>query len=200
MHQICGVVLAGGKSRRMGSDKALLSFDGSIFLEKIVRSMQGVFAERLVVGRSAASGVSMLSSDVPFFKDVRKDCGPLGGMYTALLLCKSPAALFVCCDTPLMDRQVYETVCAAADPEGRRLILIATGPGRWGNFPILVPKTYIQKIRRLLDVGEHSIKSLVQEAVTTPVFLQEEEKEKIHSINTPQDYEALLRKRRALVA
>lgn len=200
MHEICGVVLAGGKSQRMGSDKSQLPFGGSTFLEKIVDSMKGIFPERLVIGRSETSHGSVLFKDVTFIQDVRKDCGPLGGMYTALLVCKSPRALFVSCDTPLMDRHVYERVCAAVDPEGRRLVMVAAGFGQWGNFPVLVPKTYLQKIRRLLDSGEHSIRSLVQEAVTTSVPLREEEAEKIHSINTSQDYEELVRKHNALVA
>ena len=196
----CGVVLAGGKSRRMGTDKAGLMLGESTFLEKILGSMEGIFPERLVAGRSQAMAGPAVYADTLFVPDVRKDSGPLGGIYTALLLCKSPWALFVSCDAPLMDREILEKLCNAAEPDGRRIFLVATPSSPWGNFPLLVPKTYLRTVRRLLDSGERSVKSLVAAAMTTVVSLNASEAQKIRSINTPSDYKDLLRNIHALVA
>ena len=216
MFDVCGVVLAGGKSIRMGSDKAQLPWQGQTFLQAILASMQGLFPQRIVVGRSGLDG------DVLFAQDVRTGCGPLGGIYTALLICKSPAALFVSCDTPLLDPTLYAKICMNQDPEHRRIVVSQTGSedrsedrylvpksgDGWSTmtgfvvpgtdlrfaFPVLIPKTYLPAIRRLLDAGEKSVKSLLGEALLTRVVLNGREEETVHSINTPRAYQELLEK------
>ena len=182
----------------MGSDKADLLWKGRTFLQTVVASREVIFQECLVVGKPAPA--DWCSGNAAYHEDVRKDCGPLGGIYTALLVCQSPWALFVSCDTPLADRLIYEKVCLAKDEEFRRIVAVESSDGRWGNFPLLIPKTYIRTVRNLLDAGEKSVKSLLQESLRTAVALDAQEARKIRSINTPQDYEQLMGKGHELVA
>ncbi len=182
MHDVCGVILAGGKSRRMGRDKAMLPWRVGTFVQTIEDSMKGLLAEILVIRRQ---------------DDMRKDCGPLGGIETGLLLCRAPWALFVSCDTPLLDQSIYRRFIEAETGSAKR----ASSPthGRfWGNFPLMLHKDHLPVVQRLLDGGERSVRALLKEIRCQKIYLNEAEAQQIHSINTPQDYEALLRSEHVL--
>lgn len=71
-----GAVLAGGKSSRMGSDKALLTLDNQTLLEKAKDSLFAAGAQSVVICRD---------NNEPNCKaDIHSDCGPLGGIHTAI--------------------------------------------------------------------------------------------------------------------
>ncbi len=229
MHDVCGVILAGGKSRRMGRDKAMLPWRGSTFVQTIEDSMKGLFAEILVIRQE---------------DDMRKDCGPLGGIETALTRCHAPWALFVSCDTPLVDRSVlsifldsdtmffsrFRSVesflarCACSlsvnlrfgpsaiiaavsktqiHSKGTRSL--STGraqrtsyPSPWGNFPILLHKDHLLVVQGLLNSGERSLRALLKEIPVQEICLEDADAQKIRSVNTPQDYEELMRSQHVL--
>ncbi len=63
--------------------------------------------------------------------------------------------------------------------------------GSWGNFPIVIPKTYLPVLRRLLDAQERSVKSLLDHSLVRMVPLDSAEQESIRSVNTREEYEAL---------
>ncbi len=210
MQDISAVILAGGQSKRMGCDKAQLLWQGKTFLENLLQSMDGVFQEKWVIGRkrdfefaalAATSGEPYTEPQgVGFSEDVRPGAGPLGGIYTGLLLSRSPWAVFVACDTPLLDIVIYEKLAKARDAEGRNIIFFKTPSDAWGNMPLLIPRSYLRIVRMLLDAGEKSVRSLLQRAVVRGVEVQAHEEHKIRSINTPQDFQEILGGPRVLVA
>jgi molybdopterin-guanine dinucleotide biosynthesis protein A len=124
---VAGVVLAGGGSRRLGRDKALLTVGGETLLARAVRVLAQVTQDLLVVGpvfRSSAVAASV----VP---DVRPGLGPLGGIYSALLATSAPYVLVVACDMPFLQpdllrhllslRAGYDVVLPWADGRGQHL-------------------------------------------------------------------------------
>ncbi len=92
MTSLSGFVLAGGLSRRMGRDKALLEIRGQTLLSHMVQLLSTVTASVRVVGRD----------DLP---DRIVDCGPLGGILTALEITESPMNLIVAVDLPKMSAE-----------------------------------------------------------------------------------------------
>lgn len=88
---LIGVVLAGGMSRRMGSDKALLRFQGSTLLQHQVGLLQPLCAQVLVSGDYAGF------ASVP---DSVERCGPLGGIYSLAQRNPSAALLVIPVDMP----------------------------------------------------------------------------------------------------
>jgi molybdopterin-guanine dinucleotide biosynthesis protein A len=84
-----GAVLAGGRSRRMGQDKALLAFGSATLLSRTVALVRSVVGETVVVGRNG----------VP---DLVPGTGPLGGLLTALKLSPGERVLVVACDMPFL--------------------------------------------------------------------------------------------------
>jgi molybdopterin-guanine dinucleotide biosynthesis protein A len=96
-----GVVLAGGRSSRMGRDKALLEVDGVTMLERMIELLRPHCREVLVIGdpaRYAPTHARVVPDDLP-------DRGPLGGVVTALARARYVRLLVVACDMPgLSDR------------------------------------------------------------------------------------------------
>jgi len=94
---VTGVVLAGGASRRMGQDKALLVWQGRTFLSRAVDCLSSLCDEIIVVGPER---------DVPrppcarFVADILPDSGPLGGLYTGMREARNSVVLVLACDLP----------------------------------------------------------------------------------------------------
>jgi molybdopterin-guanine dinucleotide biosynthesis protein A len=94
---VTAVVLVGGRSRRMGRDKALIVADpagGRTLTELVLDALSGVAAVALLSGR-ALPGL-----DVPAIADRYFDAGPLGGITSALAEVDTPLALLAACDMP----------------------------------------------------------------------------------------------------
>jgi len=97
---LTAVVLAGGQSRRMGTDKALLSLGGRTLIETVIATVSALSSEVIVVSNALESlrhlGVRLVS-------DVYPGKGSLGGIYTGLRQARTPYSLVVACDMPFLN-------------------------------------------------------------------------------------------------
>jgi molybdenum cofactor guanylyltransferase len=93
-------ILAGGRSRRMGADKAWIKVDGTPLLERVLRAVRPL---DLPVHIIANSDQDYSSFGVPVLHDSHPDQGPLGGLYTALTGTSQDALLLLACDLPFLD-------------------------------------------------------------------------------------------------
>jgi molybdenum cofactor guanylyltransferase len=98
--QVGGFVLAGGKSSRMGRDKALLEISGVSLLARAASLLQSVTGEPKIVGSPSIYS----SLGLPLVADDWPGCGPLGGIAT--VLCASDCAwnLIIACDLPYLTK------------------------------------------------------------------------------------------------
>jgi molybdopterin-guanine dinucleotide biosynthesis protein A len=92
-----GFVLAGGRSTRMGRDKALLSYKGLPLLEHAIRLLKDANLEPHIVGSRPD-----LARYAPVIPDLHEGCGPLGGIEAALAASSSDWNVFVPVDLPLL--------------------------------------------------------------------------------------------------
>lgn len=99
------VIQAGGKSKRMGEDKALLPFLGRPLIER-VRDRVANLGEELIVVTNRPAGYQFLN--VPLYQDVIPDRGALGGLYTALSVSANPLVGVVACDMPFVSAPLLE--------------------------------------------------------------------------------------------
>jgi len=97
---VTGVLLAGGKSRRMGEDKRLLSIGEETLYARSLSVLQAIF-ERVVV--VVAQDSPLVASDAPVLRDVIPHCGSLGGLYTGLKQAGTQWVFAVACDMPFLD-------------------------------------------------------------------------------------------------
>jgi molybdenum cofactor guanylyltransferase len=98
-----GIVLAGGKSTRMGTSKAMLPFGSETMLQRVVRIVGSVVSP-IVVVRAADQELPTLPDEVIFTQDEREGRGPLEGLRAGLkaLPADVDAAYVTSCDVPLL--------------------------------------------------------------------------------------------------
>lgn len=101
---IVSVILAGGKSSRMGSDKATLEINGQTFIEKIVKELSEIKDNEIII---SGEGRNLPYRNI---LDIYKDLGPLGGMYSVLEKTNSEVYIFIAVDTPLIERNDIENL------------------------------------------------------------------------------------------
>jgi molybdopterin-guanine dinucleotide biosynthesis protein A len=95
-----GVVQAGGKSARMGAEKASLRIGGETALARIVRRLHLALPEVYIVG---PSHLAALAPGTPVFPDQTPGLGPLGGLATALARVPSQYIFIAGCDMPFVE-------------------------------------------------------------------------------------------------
>ena len=99
-----GFVLAGGKSSRMGRDKALLPFRGRSMVEIAVEKLRSFCAEVSIAGNR-----SDLSSFAPVVREPWIEAGPVAGIGTGLGAASQPWALFLPVDVPILPDKLLKT-------------------------------------------------------------------------------------------
>lgn len=106
-----GAILAGGRSMRMGTNKALLEFGGQRIIEGLLGKIRPLFPEILLIANDPAPYAGL---GVPIRPDRIPEKGSLGGIYTALHHSRFPQTFCIACDMPLADPAVIAYLCDRA--------------------------------------------------------------------------------------
>lgn len=110
---IRGLVLAGGKSSRFGTDKATAVYEGMTFLERAVSLLAALKLKPIVVTRR---GAGHAASEGTVIYDKLPDKGPLGGIYTAMTVFKNCSFLVLPCDMPVLVPAVLSELLTVHEP------------------------------------------------------------------------------------
>lgn len=100
MEGITGIILAGGKSSRFGSNKALARFNGTPLIERVTSALGSVFKNLIIITNNPLE-YSYLK--IPLYQDIIKGMGPVGGIYTGLDVIEDDWAFFCACDMPFIN-------------------------------------------------------------------------------------------------
>ncbi|SHF02979.1 molybdenum cofactor guanylyltransferase [Desulfofundulus australicus DSM 11792] len=98
--QVTGVVLAGGSSRRMGFNKALIQFGPEKLLERVVALVKKAFTGVILVANEADKYAYL---GLPVVGDIYPGRGPLAGIHAGLCAAPTPYIFVVACDMPFID-------------------------------------------------------------------------------------------------
>ena len=100
---VTGIILAGGKSRRMGENKALMRLGANSLIGHVTRRMRLITDELLLVTNSPTEYGHL---NVPMHGDIFPDTGALGGIYTGLTHASHDVVLCVACDSPFLEPEL----------------------------------------------------------------------------------------------
>ncbi len=120
-----GFVLAGGRSSRMGRDKALLPAGGRTLIEQVAGRVRAAAGQVTLIGppeRYAGLGFRVVA-------DLVEDCGPLGGLYTALSITDADWNLVVACDMPGLTAEFLRGLLASAESSNADCLAPKTARG-----------------------------------------------------------------------
>ncbi len=110
---MAGIILAGGKSLRMGRDKALLPYGNMTLIEHVAKRLGGIAAPLFIVA-DAADKYDV--AGIPTLADLYPDCGPVGGIVTGLAAAGEGAHFVVACDMPLFHPYILRYMADIATP------------------------------------------------------------------------------------
>lgn len=102
---LTAAVLAGGRSKRMGRDKALLKVGDHSLIEELLSRIEEHFEEILIVANDTRRYDGM---GFRVLKDIRAEKGPLGGIHTALVNASAPHVFIFSCDMPVVSAPLIE--------------------------------------------------------------------------------------------
>ena len=100
--RITGVILAGGKSSRMGTDKGLLELNGKPLIQYAIDTLKSIGLEIIIISNNS----DYEQFGFPVYPDIIPDKGPIGGVYTALSYSSTEKNLIVSCDTPFLSKKL----------------------------------------------------------------------------------------------
>ena len=109
---VTGIILAGGKSSRFGSNKALATFNGTPLIERVTDVLGRIFKNLMIITNSPLE-YSYLK--IPLHQDLVKGLGPVGGIYTGLDALDDGWAFFCACDMPFINEGLVRYITGVRD-------------------------------------------------------------------------------------
>jgi len=160
-------VLAGGKSTRMGKDKAFLQFHGTTFLERALKTLHPLTPEVMIVGERAK-----FADFGPVVEDIFRDRGPLGGIHAALTATATDLNVILAVDLPFMETRFLKYLVKRAESIDA-LVTVPRAHSRLQPLCAIYRRAFQPAAERSLLRRENKIDSLFQE-VTTRIIEEEE--------------------------
>ncbi len=117
---VTGLILAGGASRRMGRNKALLSLGGRPLIQRVVDALQGVSDEVLIIANQPEPYAFL---HLPIIPDVQPGYGPLMGLYSGLQAARGELALLVAVDMPFLAPEFLRFLLAQAQEHDADVVI-----------------------------------------------------------------------------
>lgn len=192
---VAAIILCGGRSQRMGRDKALLPVSDEVFLERICRIVTPATGTVIVVAAEDQK-VPELGTDVRVVTDLLPDAGPLAGLLTGLqeLQRRNPQATQVWlsgCDAPFVSVPVIERL--------RQLLkdadaVVVEHQQQLQPLAAVYHVRILPVVNRLIESGQRSLQQLLHSIRCVRVDAEslrdlDPDLKFLRNINTPEDYQ-----------
>ena len=176
-----GYVLVGGRSSRMGRDKALLTFHGEALAVKIAREVAAVAGTATLVGDPAR----YRDLGLPVIPDAFPGEGPLGGILAALCHTEADWNLVVACDMPELTADFLESLLFVAEHYGR--LTVPRGPsGRLEPLCAVWPRNAKEAVAQAFGLGKRKVSDAIRGLAANEYVVAEVTH--FENVNTPEEW------------
>jgi molybdopterin-guanine dinucleotide biosynthesis protein A len=190
MHDISAFLLAGGRSTRMGQDKAFLEVGGVTLLDRTLSLARSAATKVFIVGEA-----TKFSSFAPVIEDQYRDRGPLGGIHAALKATTTEANLILAIDLPFLRGEFLQ--CLIVESQANHAV--ATVPECGGHLHPLCAiylSSFGNVAEQALLRGENKIDALFSKVEThvisqADLFTHGFSPDMFHNLNTPEDFDSV---------
>lgn len=187
MMNASGFVTAGGRSSRMGKDKAWLDLGGQSMIERVIAALTPVTASVSII----ANGLEYARLGFPVFADIQQGIGPLEAIRTALANTHSARAVLVGCDLPFVTTELFRFLLNIG---GDYQVVLPVGPdGKLESLCAIYCKQMLPMVTELIESGERKVSLLFDRVATRFVVFEElchlrGSELFFENVNTPTDY------------
>lgn len=182
--QYSTIILAGGKSSRMGVDKGLLPIRKKSFVECVIDSAKPYSSEIIII----SSNKDYEQFGYPVFADIIPNKGPLGGIYTGLYHCTNNKCIVLSCDIPYIDHRIIEELVLKSTKQ----ITIVSHNGILHPLIGIYSKKLKKSIRIALEMNQLKIREFIKSFPHKIVnFSSDDFHESVfYNINTKKEYKS----------
>ena len=189
--EAAAIILTGGKSSRMGRPKALLLFDGEPLIAHLVRALNRLLANVVVV---AAPEQELPSLAVTLVRDEVAYQGPVGGIYYGLRAAKTEVCFVTSCDVPFLNPSLISYLRSQISNHD---VVVPLWQGRFQPLHAIYRRSVAPLLKEQLERGELRPIFLYDKVRTYKVSEEEirrfdPEGLSFLNMNTPEDYQAAL--------
>jgi len=195
IENVSGVLVAGGKSRRMGSDKRFLELAGKRVFDRTLALLEVLFSENFIVLAEPVPGLQCGTARIVY--DRVPNAGSLGGLYTGLLTATHERSFAVACDMPFLDPEVIRFM-ASFDPSAD--VVVAEVKGQLQPLHAMYSRRCTPFLRGMADQQDLKIQHLFRDPSLRVSVVRSEDLEGVGSgvasfqnINTPEDLARITR-------
>jgi molybdopterin-guanine dinucleotide biosynthesis protein A len=188
-------ILAGGKSTRMGADKAFVDYEGRTLLARALDLARSVTPEVRIVGSH-----EKFAPFAPVVEDIFRDCGPLGGIHAALRASSTELNLMLAVDTPFVSWAFVQYLITQARCTPEAVAVVPRDGDGWQPLCGVYRREFAEAAESALSSGRNRIGGLFDTVRTRAIEPEELEsagfsRAIFRNLNTPAELEA--EKRRA---
>lgn len=188
---VTAVVLAGGKSRRMGQDKRRLEVSGLSLLQRVLSALEPLFPIRVIVAADPEPWLEAFG--LPVWTDIYPGLAALGGLYTALTHSKTEGVFVVAADMPSLEAKAIALVVERSAQVDVAMPSLSTGVQ---PMHAVYGKACLPVLEQMIKQGNLSIQDLLREPSLRISLVEEVEVRAVDphllsflNINTPADLE-----------
>lgn len=175
--RVTGIILAGGKSSRLGRDKAWEDVGGQRIIDRVIGALQSSCDEVLIIGdRPERQNELSLPKCIQYRSDELKGRGSIGGLYTGLKAADTLWSLVVACDMPFISRELIRFMLSIIS-KNRCDAIVPVINGRYQPTHALYNSTCIPFIEKNISSGNFRMDSYFDE-----IYLEEISEDVINSI------------------
>ena len=184
-NNITGIILAGGKSSRMGTEKGLILYKNKRFVEHIIEAMNPLVDNIIIISNNKA----YKSFGFRCYEDLIKNTGPLAGIYTGLRYSKTENNLIVSCDVPLINTVILQKLTDQKNDTSEVIQLQCQGE----NMPLiaLYKKCCEMIFLKELVKNQRKVQKALKKCNVKTIIIDETLKKVATNINTQKDLELL---------
>lgn len=160
---LSAIVLAGGKSTRMGTEKGLVLLNGQSFVQHILNAINGLSDDVFIVANNPLYDENHKN----VVKDLFPNSGPLAGIYTGMQKIKHEMALVLSCDIPLIDTKLLKWLI---ENEGKTSATILSVQGQMHPLIGIYKRSLIEEIRMRIENKQFKMIDFVNEINGTILY------------------------------
>lgn len=182
---ITGIILAGGKSSRMGHDKGFIKFNNKPFIQHSIEALQPFVDDIIIVSNDKKYDVFNLKR----VDDLIKNSGPLAGIYTGLSHSKTTDNIILSCDIPMISQALISTLIQQHSINTD--VTYAVSNHKHMPLIAIYNKNCIPTCLELLNTGERRLKILIKNLKSNAVVIKSTLQKHTVNINTPNELNTL---------